>query len=79
MSAGAGLYAVAVFSTGLVLFALVVLSWCEQRFGLRARVIGFRITANHSEALAGEVQRLLQRDNRDAAGNRGRGTMALHP
>jgi len=59
MSAGAGLYAVAGFSTGLVLFALVVLSWCEQRFGLRARVMGFRITANHSEVLAGEVQRLL--------------------
>ena len=59
MAAGAGLYAVAEFSTGLVLFALVVLSWCEQRFGLRARVMGFRITANHSEALAGEVQQLL--------------------
>jgi putative Mg2+ transporter-C (MgtC) family protein len=59
MAAGAGLYAVAEFSTGLVLFALVVLSWCEQRFGLRARVMGFRISANHSEALAGEVQQLL--------------------
>ena len=59
MAAGAGLYAVAEFSTGLVLFALVVLGWCEQRFGLRARVMGFRITADHSEALAGEVQRLV--------------------
>ena len=60
MAAGAGLYAVAEFSTGLVLFSLVVLSWCEQRFGLRTRVMGFRITAtNHSEALAEEVQHLL--------------------
>ena len=59
MSAGAGLYAVAEFSTALVLFALVVLGWCEQRFGFRARMMGFRITANYSEALAGEVQRLL--------------------
>jgi len=29
MAAGAGLYAVAGYSTGLVLFALVALAWCE--------------------------------------------------
>jgi uncharacterized membrane protein YhiD involved in acid resistance len=59
MAAGAGLYAVAGYSTGLVLFALVALAWCEERFGLRPRMMIFRITAEHAEAIAGEVQRLL--------------------
>lgn len=59
MAAGAGLYAVAGYSTGLVLFALVALAWCEERFGLKARMIAFRITTDHPEAIAPEVQRLL--------------------
>jgi putative Mg2+ transporter-C (MgtC) family protein len=59
MAAGAGLYAVAGFTTGLALFALVILGWCEGTFGLRTRMTNFRITTNQSEALAGEVQRLL--------------------
>jgi putative Mg2+ transporter-C (MgtC) family protein len=59
MAAGAGLYALAGYSTALVLFALVVLAWCEERFGLKPRMMAFRITTNHPEAIAGEVQRLL--------------------
>ncbi|HEV7217525.1 MAG: MgtC/SapB family protein [Terriglobales bacterium] len=59
MATGAGLYSVAGFTTGLALFALVILGWCERAFGLRTRVMNFRITTNQSEALAGEVQRLL--------------------
>jgi putative Mg2+ transporter-C (MgtC) family protein len=59
MAAGAGLYAVAGYSTGLVLFALVALAWCEERFGLKPRMMAFRITTEHTEAIAGEVQRLL--------------------
>lgn len=59
MAAGAGLYAVAGYSTGLVLFALIALAWCEERFGLKPRTMAFRITTDHPEAIAGEVQRLL--------------------
>jgi putative Mg2+ transporter-C (MgtC) family protein len=59
MAAGAGLYAVAGYSTALVLFALVALAWCEERFGLKSRTMVFRITTSHQEAIAGEVQRLL--------------------
>lgn len=59
MAAGAGLYTVAGFSTGLVLLSLVVLAWCETWFGLKARVMGFHITAKASEAIAAEVQQLL--------------------
>ncbi|MDP9161080.1 MAG: MgtC/SapB family protein [Acidobacteriota bacterium] len=59
MAAGAGLFTVAGFSTGLVLFSLVVLAWCEKWFGLKERLMGFHIMANASEAIAGEVQQLL--------------------
>ena len=59
MAAGAGLYEVAGFSTGIVLFSLVVLAWCEKWFGLKQRLMGFHITAKPSEAIAKEVQRLL--------------------
>ena len=59
MAAGAGLYAIAGFSTGLVLFSLVVLAWCEKWFGLKERLMGFHITSKPSEAIAEEVQRLL--------------------
>jgi putative Mg2+ transporter-C (MgtC) family protein len=59
MAVGAGLYAVAGFSTVLVLVALVALGWCEERFGLKPRMMTFRITAARPEAIAEEVQRLF--------------------
>src|ERR1700681_952264 len=59
MAAGAGLYAVAGYSTGLVLSALVGLAWLEERFGLKPRLMAFRVTTDKPEAIAGEVQRLL--------------------
>src|SRR6266849_4841805 len=59
MAAGGGLYAVAGFSTGLVLFGLVVLGWIARWTNLKARIMGFRITGSHAENIAGEVQRLF--------------------
>src|SRR5271157_1876210 len=59
MAAGGGLYAVAGSATGIVLFALVVLGWATQRFGLKYRVALFRFTTSQTENVAGEVQRLL--------------------
>ncbi len=59
MAAGAGLYKIAGFSTGLVLFGLVVLGWLAQRFNLKARVMIFRFTTSHAESVASEVQRCL--------------------
>jgi len=59
MSAGGGFYAVAATTTGIVLFALVVLAWLEQKFNLRARVLMFRFTTNHTENVASEVQQLI--------------------
>jgi len=49
MAAGGGLYAVAGFSTGLVLFGLVVLGWAARWSNLKPRIMGFRITTTHGE------------------------------
>jgi putative Mg2+ transporter-C (MgtC) family protein len=59
MAAGGGLYAVAAYSTGVVLFALIVLAWLARWTNLKPRMIAFRITSSHAESVAGEVQRLL--------------------
>lgn len=59
MAVGGGLYAVGGYTTGLVLFGLVVLGWIAQRSNLKVRTLGFRITGSHAENIAGEVQRLF--------------------
>lgn len=59
MAAGAGLYAVAGYATGLVLFGLVCLGWFAQRFNLKYQHMAFRITTSHAESVATEVQRLM--------------------
>jgi len=59
MAAGGGLYAVAGFSTGLILFGLVVLGWIARWTNLKPRIMGFRITSGHAENVAREVQQML--------------------
>lgn len=59
MAAGGGLYAVAVYSTALVLFGLICVGWVARRFDLKRRVLVFRITTSHADNVATEVQRLL--------------------
>jgi len=59
MAVGGGLYAVAAYSTGLVLFGLVVIGWGADRLNLKRRAMVFRITTSHAESIATEVQQLL--------------------
>jgi putative Mg2+ transporter-C (MgtC) family protein len=59
MAVGGGFYGVAGAATGIVLFALVVLSWVADRFGLKSRNMMFRLTTSHTDNVAGEVQRLM--------------------
>ena len=59
MAVGGGLYAVATYSTALVLFGLVALGWFAERFNLKYRRMCFRITASQAESVATEVQRLM--------------------
>jgi putative Mg2+ transporter-C (MgtC) family protein len=59
MAAGGGLYAVAAYATGLVLFALICVGWLADRFNLKYRNMCFRITTSHAESVATEIQRLM--------------------
>ncbi len=59
MAVGGGLYAVAGFSTGLILFGLVALGWVARWANLKPRIMGFRITTTYAESVASEVQRML--------------------
>jgi len=59
MAAGGGLYAVATYSTALVLFGLVFLGWVAQRFDLKYRPLVFRITTSQAENVATEIQQLM--------------------
>src|SRR4029077_5744896 len=59
MAAGGGMYAVASYSTALVLFGLTVIGWAEQYFNLKCRLMAFRVTTSHGESVATEVQRLM--------------------
>jgi putative Mg2+ transporter-C (MgtC) family protein len=59
MAVGGGLYSVAAYATGLVIFGLVVVGWGADRLNLKRRAMVFRITTNHSESVATEVQQLL--------------------
>jgi len=59
MAAGGGLYAVAAYATGLVIFGLVVVGWCAERLNLKRRVLVFRVTTSQAESVATEVQRLI--------------------
>ena len=59
MAVGGGLYSVAAYATGLVLFGLVVIGWCADRLNLKRRIMVFRITASQADNVATEVQQLL--------------------
>lgn len=59
MACGGGFYLVALATTGIVIFALVVLAWAAERLNLRARMLLFRFTTAHTENVAAEVQRLF--------------------
>ena len=59
MAAGGGLYAVAAYATGLVLFGLICVGWLAERFNVKYRNMCFRITTSHAESVATEVQRLM--------------------
>ena len=59
MAAGGGLFAVAAYTTALVLFGLVCLGWVAERFDLKYRPMVFRFITSHAENVATEVQQLL--------------------
>lgn len=49
MAVGTGMYVTAIFATGLILVALTTVGWAEARFGLKTRLITFRLTAEDGD------------------------------
>lgn len=61
MAAGGGLYNVAWYSTGLVLFGLFCIGIITKRVGLKPRLLAIRITTSQTENILGEIQDLVHR------------------
>jgi putative Mg2+ transporter-C (MgtC) family protein len=59
MAVGGGFYAVGAAATAMVLFALIVLWWVADRFGIKGNIMLFRLTTSNADSVAIEVQRLL--------------------
>ena len=62
MATGAGLYAVAVFSTVVALAALIILRWLEMRLKLWARTVTFSITTRELPDTITAVNRILDEE-----------------
>jgi putative Mg2+ transporter-C (MgtC) family protein len=58
MAAGGGFYAIAGYTTGVVLFALTVLAWFSRWTNLKPQMVAVRVTAKHVESVAAELRRL---------------------
>jgi putative Mg2+ transporter-C (MgtC) family protein len=59
MATGAGLYVTAVFATLLILGANSVLGWAEGYFGLKTRLVTFRLTTAEFEPVMHRAHELL--------------------
>lgn len=61
MAVGAGLAVTGIFTTLVILAALIVLGWVEDRFSLKTRLLTFRLTTSHmEEVMAGTHQVLAE-------------------
>jgi len=59
MAVGGGFYAVGGYATGWC-WLLGVLGWLARVTNLKAREMGFRITASHTEDIGKRVQKLAR-------------------
>jgi putative Mg2+ transporter-C (MgtC) family protein len=59
MAAGGGLYLTAIFATGLILIALVVLGGMEHAFSLKSLITTYEVTGRNVDGMLREVNRLL--------------------
>jgi len=59
MAVGAGLYMTSVFAGILILVALSLLGWVEDRFSLKTRLMTFRVTTPHMEEVMARIHQLL--------------------
>jgi putative Mg2+ transporter-C (MgtC) family protein len=59
MAAGGGLYLTAIFATGIILIALVVLGGMEHAFSLKSLITTYEVTGHNVDGMLREVNRLL--------------------
>jgi putative Mg2+ transporter-C (MgtC) family protein len=59
MAAGGGLYLTAIFATGIILIALVVLGGMEHAFSLKSLITTYEVTGRNVDGMLREVNRLL--------------------
>jgi putative Mg2+ transporter-C (MgtC) family protein len=62
MAVGGGMYVTAVFATGLVLLSLTILRAVEDRFGLKAGLVTFRMFTERIEPVLMQSQEIFDQD-----------------
>jgi putative Mg2+ transporter-C (MgtC) family protein len=59
MAIGAGMLATGVFTALVILAALILLGWVEERFSLKTRLMTFRLTTSRLEEVMARASQLL--------------------
>jgi putative Mg2+ transporter-C (MgtC) family protein len=59
MAAGGGQYLTAIFATMVILLALNVLGWAEQKFNLKSSLVGYAVTSRQPEQMLMEINKVL--------------------
>jgi putative Mg2+ transporter-C (MgtC) family protein len=64
MATGGGLYLTAIFATMVILVALNVLGWMEERFSLKPLTITYEVVGPGAEDLVSAVNQVLEEEHR---------------
>src|SRR5512146_1757493 len=59
MAAGGGLYLAAIFATLVIVLALLLLGWMEERFSLKPRLMSYEVVGDSAEDLVSAINQLL--------------------
>jgi putative Mg2+ transporter-C (MgtC) family protein len=60
MAAGGGEYLPAIFATLVILVALNLLGWAEQRFNLKSSMVGYAVLGKNPEDMLAAINKMLQ-------------------
>lgn len=60
MAVGNSMYVTSIFATALVLAALALVGWAEGHFGLKSRLITFRLTAENAGPIIRQARQIFE-------------------
>ena len=60
MAVGNGMYVTSIFATALVLIALAAVGWAEAHFGLKTRLITFRLTGENADSVIKQARQIFE-------------------